>query len=81
LNGQLPKEIHFHINRIAIEALPTDEEALKSFLIDLWREKDVYCYCLNVVFLKNINVYDVIFIFVCAESIRIVLSNKIIWRY
>jgi hypothetical protein len=35
-----PKEIHLHIRRYPISEVPTEEEKLKEWIFQCWKEKD-----------------------------------------
>ncbi|XP_029448876.1 LOW QUALITY PROTEIN: lysocardiolipin acyltransferase 1 [Rhinatrema bivittatum] len=40
LNGNFPKEIHFHVQRYPLEALPTSREELQLWCQQRWQEKE-----------------------------------------
>lgn len=40
-NGFYPKEVHFHIRSFDNQDIPEDEEGMKKWLGDRWREKEV----------------------------------------
>ncbi|XP_063362845.1 lysocardiolipin acyltransferase 1-like [Cydia amplana] len=40
LRGNMPKHIYFHFKRYPIEDLPLEDDMLKSWLHDRWREKE-----------------------------------------
>ncbi|XP_065214672.1 lysocardiolipin acyltransferase 1-like [Planococcus citri] len=40
IRGNFPKTVHFHINRYPIESLPKDQDDLKSWINERWKEKE-----------------------------------------
>ncbi|XP_046978110.1 lysocardiolipin acyltransferase 1-like [Vanessa cardui] len=40
LHGKMPKHVHFHFKRYDIEDLPYEEEELRNWLQDRWKEKN-----------------------------------------
>ncbi|CAH0719946.1 unnamed protein product, partial [Brenthis ino] len=41
LHGKMPKHVHFYFKRYAIEDLPFEEEELRIWLQDRWKEKNI----------------------------------------
>ncbi|XP_058801968.1 lysocardiolipin acyltransferase 1-like isoform X2 [Phymastichus coffea] len=40
LNGKMPDQVHFHIRRIVHTEVPKDEEGLRNWLEERWRQKE-----------------------------------------